>query len=133
MLPQIDMELPVSLEEVTEASRNYRMNLEEQTVNGFVNDLSAMEQVVYKILSTERYENIIYSWDYGIELHDLIGQDYVYVIPEAQRRIKEALLQDDRIEDVDGFDYTLYKNSVNFTFTVHTIYGDIETEKGVEY
>lgn len=133
MIPQTDIQLPESLEIIDEPSKNYRMNLNEQTVNGFVDELSAMEQVVYKILMTERYDNIIYSWDYGIELNDLIGQDEVYVIPEAQRRIKEALTQDDRIEGVDNFSYTLDKNSVNFTFTVHTVFGDIETEKGVEY
>lgn len=134
MLPQTDLNLPESIEVEEEPSKNYRMNLDEQTVNGFVDELSAMEQVVYKILCTERYENVIYSWDYGIELSSLIGQDRMYVIPEAERRIKEALLQDARIESVDNFSYTVSgKNSVNFTFTVHTIYGDIDTEREVSY
>lgn len=134
MIPQTDIELPEDLEITEEPSINYRMNSDEQTINGFVDELSAMEQVVYKILNTERYDNIIYSWDYGVELHDLIGQDYIYVIPEAERRIREALLQDDRIESVDNFNYTLSgKNSVNFSFAVHTVFGDIETEKEVEY
>lgn len=134
MLPQTDITLPESLEVEKEPSKNYRMNLDEQTVNGFVDELSAMEQVVYKILCTERYENIIYSWDYGIELSSLIGQDRLYVIPEAERRIREALLQDARIESVDNFSYTVSgKNSVNFAFTVHTIYGDIDAEREVSY
>lgn len=134
MLPQTDINLPDDLETVDEPSRNYRMNLDDERINGFVDDLAAMEQVVYKILSTERYDNVIYSWNYGIELNSLIGQDIIYVIPEAQRRIKEALIQDDRIESVDSFSYEQKgKNSINFTFTVHTVFGDVNAEKGVEF
>lgn len=90
--------------------------------------LKAMEQTVFKILGTERYKYIIYSWNYGIELEDLFGQPVLYACAELERRIKEALLQDDRIDAVDNFDFdvTSKRGSVFATFTVHTIFGDLD-------
>ena len=35
---------------------------------GMTDGLSAIAQTIYFILNSERYEHIIYSWDYGIEL-----------------------------------------------------------------
>ena len=49
----------------------------------------------------------MYSWDYGVELADLFGEPVSYVCPELERRITEALLQDGRIEGVDGFSFRL--------------------------
>ena len=59
---------------------------------------------VYYPLYISRYKHIIYSSDYGVELADLFGKPMPYVIPEIPRRIEEALLVDDRINKVDGFD-----------------------------
>ena len=42
-------------------------------------------KVVFNILNTERYQYIIYSWNYGIELIDLYGQPVSYVIPELKK------------------------------------------------
>ena len=93
-----------------------------------------MKQVVYKILNTERYEHIIYSWNYGVELRDLFGEPVNYVISEIERRIKEALLQDDRITKVNEFEFEVVRRGVVHTkFTVHTIFGDIQEEKVVNY
>ena len=93
-----------------------------------------MHQVIYKILNTERYQYIIYSWNYGIELADLFGEPVTYVCPELQRRITEALVQDDRITSVDSFEFDLSeKRTVKVTFTVHTIFGELEEEKVVNF
>ena len=43
-----------------------------------MDETEAVRQAAIKILNTERYENEIYSWNYGIELKDLIK----YVIKE---------------------------------------------------
>ena len=97
-------------------------------------ELEAMKQVVYKILNTERYEYEIYSWNYGIELKDLIGEPVSYVVAELERRISEALLQDDRIESVDSFEYDYSKKGVVLvTFQVHTLFGNFDEEKVVNY
>ena len=75
---------------------------------------------------------MIYSWNYGIELLDLYGEPVSYVCPELERRIKEALVQDDRIESVDTFNFELLdKRKVLVSFIVHTVFGDVDTEKVV--
>lgn len=43
----------------------------------------------------------------------------------------EALLQDDRITAVDGFEFETGKKTVHVTFTVHSIFGDLEVETDV--
>jgi hypothetical protein len=53
----------------------------------------------------------------------------MYVCPEIERRVKDALLQDDRITGVDNFEFdTSTKGVVSVTFTVHTFFGDVNEE-----
>lgn len=134
MIPSTNTILSTDLEVETQPSKNYKMHLEQNIINGFCDELEAMKQVIYKILNTERYQHIIYSWNYGIELLDLYGEPVTYVCPELQRRITEALVQDDRIESVDNFEFdTSEKRTVKVTFTVHTIFGSVESEKVVNF
>ena len=56
-----------------------------------------------------------------------------FILPEIPRRIKEALIQDDRIKDVDNFILNNDKQgNVTVEFTVHTVYGDIKAKKEVK-
>lgn len=134
MLPSVNNLLTTELIVETEPSKNYRMKFEQNSISGYVDELEAMKQVAYKILNTERYEYEIYSWNYGIELKDLIGEPVSYVVAELERRISEALLQDDRIESVDSFEYDYSKKGVVLvTFQVHTLFGNFDEEKVVNY
>lgn len=131
MIPSINNDL---LEFEEQPSKNHKMWFEDEVVNGYRDELEAMEQVIFKILNTERYRYIIYSSDYGIELEDLFGQPISWVCPELQRRITEALVQDDRINTVDTFKFKIIdKRTVYVTFTAHTIFGDVEAGKEVNY
>lgn len=134
MIPSTNTILSQDLEVETLPSKNYKMQIEHDVINGFCDELEAMKQVVFKILNTERYQYIIYSWNYGIELLDLYGEPVTYVCPELERRITEALIQDDRIDSVDSFVFDVTeKRTVKVTFTVHTIFGGIEAEKVVNF
>lgn len=134
MIPSVNSILSTDLEVEVQPSKNYKMHIEQNVITGLCDELEAMKQVVYKILNTERYQYIIYSWNYGVELHDLFGEPVTYVCPELERRIKEALVQDDRIEDVNNFEFDLTeKRTIKVTFTVHTIYGGIQAEKVVNF
>lgn len=110
-----------------------RLSFDEGDSNGLIDDLKAMEQAVFCILNTERYESVIYSWDYGSELQDIIGMDTDIVLSEIERRITEALLEDSRILSVDDFDFESNKKEIACTFRVSTIYGDLEMEQEVEF
>lgn len=131
-LPQtgddIDL-MEFTLEE--QPSYTYKLDIDKGRIKGMTDEADAMLQAVYLILSVERYQYPIYSYNYGVELADLIGQPKDYVMSEAKRRITEALTQDDRIESIDEWAFETTKNSVIVTFVVHTIFGDIETTKEV--
>lgn len=134
MIPSISNLMILNLEIVSQPSKNYKMHIQDNIIGGTCDRLEAMKQVVYKILNSERYKYPIYSWNYGIELADLIGEPVSYVCAEIGRRITEALMQDDRIEEVSDFEFDISKkHEVVCTFVVRTIFGDIESQKGVTY
>ena len=129
MIPSGNKILTTELEVVTMPSKQHRMDLDSNRIFGTCDTLEAIRQAVFKILNTERYAYIIYSWNYGIELEDLFGQPVRYVCPEIERRVKEALIQDDRITEVDNFEFDTSKRGVvSVSFDVHTIFGDLNEE-----
>lgn len=129
MIPSGNKILTTELEVVTMPSKQHRMILDSNRIIATCDNLKAIEQTVFKILNTERYAYIIYSWNYGIELEDLFGQPVHYVCPEIERRVREALTQDDRITAVDSFEFEFpKKGTVATRFTVHTTIGDLEEE-----
>ena len=127
MIPAANTILTADILIDTIPSLNYAMQFKKAIISGKIDNLDAMRQVIFKILNTERYDYIIYSWNYGIELKDLYGMPYTYICPEP-------LTQDDRIRSVTNFEFTLSsKNEVLVTFTVNTVYGDVETERTVDF
>ena len=110
---------------------------DEDISNDRIRGIQAVRQAVYLILNIERYEYPIYSWNYGVELWDLFGQPASFVRPELERRVRDALSQDDRITGVGAFSFFYKKEreaerkALRCTFTVHTIFGDFEGETNV--
>lgn len=123
-----------SLRYTAQPSRTYRLRWDKDKVQGYIDGLNAIEQAIYKILSTERYEHLIYGFSYGIEWRGLIGKDPLYIEANVRRRIEEALMQDDRIQKVEDFKVDLgkEKDTVAISFTVVTNQGSIEIQKEVE-
>jgi len=132
MIPQTGDDLRQDFVFVTLPSKTFKMSHDTLTISGTIDQIQAVEQAVFLILNTERYFWLIFSWNYGVELHDLIGKDPEYCIPEIERRIREALLQDDRITAVENFQFEIDKKKVLTTFTVISIFGNINVEKVVE-
>lgn len=150
MIPKIDV-LTQEITEITYPGRTYKIEHAENInknrgvvyvathipesecdrINGYTDDLDAVAQAVYLILGTERYEFIIYSWDYGVELVDLYGKPMDYVMSELPRRITEALTQDDRIDNVTDFKFEITGKKLHTTFTVISNLGNISTEMEV--
>lgn len=112
-------------------SKDYALEITASKINGIVENLEQLKQSIYFILNTERYKYLIYSWDYGVELLDLIGQPHSYVIPELERRITEALIQDERITGVSDFVFEKSKKGLHVTFSVSSIFGNVESEVDV--
>ena len=132
MIPQTGDDLRQDFVFTTLPSRTLKMDHDYHTITGTIDELQAVEQAVFLILTTERYQWLIFSWNYGVELQNLIGKDPEYCIPEIERRIREALLQDDRITAVENFQFELNKRKVLTTFTVISIFGEITTTLEVD-
>ena len=127
MVPKNFVNIP-DINIVTIPTKTYKMELEETSdrISGFTDEQEAMKQAIYKIIRTERYKYIIYDWNYGIELEDLFGMPVNYCVPEIERRIREALLQDTRISEVNNFEFdTSKKGVVLVKFTAYTEFGEV--------
>ncbi|MEC1716597.1 DUF2634 domain-containing protein [Schinkia azotoformans] len=133
MIPSVrdDLQNDFEIETVRFPSKTYKLIDDKNRCIGFTDEREAIKQAIFLMLSIERYDYVIYSWNYGVELKDLFGQPTDYVASEVKRRIREALLQDDRINEVDSFVVTTNKNKVHVSFTAHTIFGEIQAEKEV--
>lgn len=128
MIPQTtddidDFESELEIEE--QPSKTYKIDLVRKRVIGYVDGREAIEQAIYKILATDRYEYLIYSWNYGAEIAQLFGQPIPYVYSELKRLITEALTHDERIEAVDAFLFSKNKSKVSVEFVAHTVEGNI--------
>ncbi len=132
LLPNTSLNEITEFKIKTQPNKTYKMLIEDEKVLGNTDDLEAIEQACYKVLNTERYQYVIYSWNYGIELQDLFGKPIPYVFSELPRRIREALIQDDRVSDVTNFDLSNQKGNVLAKFEVITEKGIIRMEKGVQ-
>ena len=106
--------------------------IENGRIRGKVDEKQAMVQAVNKILETERLVYPIYSDQYGNDLNDLIGKDMGYAKVEVERMIKEALLADDRVVDVDIDEVTeVSRDTLEIKGTCVTVYGNINIDSEV--
>lgn len=121
-----DFETNVNLSDYTYKINNNR-------VKGWIDEQESIKQSIYKVLNTERYDHVIYSSNYGIEFKDLIGQHVAYVMAESERRIRDALLFDDRIIQVYDFEFNVNKQVIELTFKCDTIFGRIIIDTGVNF
>ena len=113
-------------------TRTYKLDLDAGRVAGMVDGVDAMKQVILKILLTERFAYLIYSWNYGIELNTVVGKSYQVFSSEIKRVITEALLADSRITAVTDFKVEqIDKRSARVSFTADTVFGPIEIERTV--
>lgn len=121
-----------TVDDVDLPSKTYHMQLDKLHVKYWIDQLDAIEQAIYKILQTERYDYPkIYSNNYGVEFKDLYGKSKLYVIPEIERRITEALTWDERILSCTDFEFESAKNAVHVTFTANTVFGSLNVETEV--
>ena len=139
LLPTISEEVVEEFEYTEQPGLTYNMRVDREDgmdgqFIGYTDGRAAVEQAIYKILNTERGEYPeLYGDQYGVEIDDLFGMPVPYVIPELDRRVKDALLQDDRISAVDNFKFDIpRKGVIHMAFTATTIFGDIEISKDME-
>jgi len=114
-------------------SRTYALNFDTGEVGGIIDGESAIRQAIRKAIMTARFRYLIYGYEhlYGCELEDLIGQDLPIELLNAEvpRLISEALLVDDRIEDVYNFTIERKGDGLYVSFFVDTMDGGTISEE----
>ena len=123
----ITTDLEISEEIMT--TRTY--DIQYDMVGKYIDGIEALRQHINKILSTEKYQYPIYSFNYGIELESLIGKDLEYIQIELKRRIEECLSDDSRIQSIEDFTFESEADTLYCSFNVVSIYGDVTINKEV--
>jgi len=117
--------------EVTEdpkTPKEYEVDFKTGQLTGrVVEGLEAIKIWIWFTLQTVRYRYYVYSWDYGNEFEDLIGQGYTeeYIEAEAQRMTEDCLLVNEHIQSISEFSISMEKGKLQVSFTANTIYGEI--------
>lgn len=131
MLPYHDNLLNSGIAVKNSPSKTHFIDFKENIMIGMTDGIEALKQAIYLILRIERYDYVIYSWNYGIQLKDLFGKPTIYACAVLPSRIKDALMQDDRIQNVTDFVTKSEGNTVSATFMVNSIFGTFQ--EGVQY
>lgn len=131
MLPQNNNLLNSGIDIQKYASKTYSIDFKNDVMRGMTDGINALKQAIFLILSIERYDYIIYSWNYGFERKDLFGKPTTYACAVLPSRIKQALMQDDRIQKVYDFVTKAEGNTVQVEFKVESIFGTFS--QGVSY
>lgn len=108
-------------------TRTWRFDRDTGRLSGFTDGLEAMGQAVDIYLHVGRFHWQIYTPNVGHEL-DLPGRDYDIARIRLQNRVKEALSADARITGVENFAFTRDGSGMTASFTVKTVFGDLNTE-----
>ncbi|WP_046214788.1 DUF2634 domain-containing protein [Paenibacillus wulumuqiensis] len=103
-------------------SKTYALDLDTGAIGPMVDGTAALKQFILKAIATERFHYTVYDTDYGCELEDLIGSNVTaeLLTDEIPRVITEALIYDDRIDDVYDFVTEQSGDKVYVSFYVDT-------------
>ena len=98
-----------------------------QLTGKIVTGKEAIKVWIWLALKTPRYRYYIYSWDYGQEFEDLIGQGYTdeYIETETQRMTEDRLLVNEHIDSITDYSMSNQNGTVTISFTANTMYGEI--------
>lgn len=110
-------------------SKTYRIDFQTGRISGTVDGREAMSQAIGKILRTERFQYLIYSWNYGMEWEQLIGKSRETALANLKQQLEAAILQDDRILSITDLNVTdSGRRSLTVSFTANTIFGAVGEE-----
>lgn len=101
-----------------------------QLTGEIVEGKEAIKVWIWLALQAPRYRHHAYTWDYGSEFEDLVGQAYSweYTEAEAQRMTEDCLLVNPDIQGISGFKASMEGGVLTVSFTANTPYGDIPME-----
>ena len=116
---------------VREIPKEYGIDFTTGQLTGkIVEGLEAIKVWIWSCLHSERYRYAIYSWQYGVEYEQYIGETITdeYLQSDCQVETEEALMVNPYITGISDFNATLSGSTLKIVFTAETTIGDMEVE-----
>lgn len=124
----IEQNAVIKEEKIKPIPKEYEIDFATGQLTGrTVEGKEAIKVWIWLALHTKRYRHYIYTWDYGCELEDLIGQSYTaeYTDAEARRMTEDCILVNRNIQRISDFSVEMADGIPTVNFTADTIYGKI--------
>ena len=124
----------VQKETVQEIPKEYGIDFKTGQLTGkIVEGKEAIKVWIWNCLKTQRFRYPIYSWDYGADLEQYIGQTVSeeYLNTDCESEIKAALMVNPYIEGISDFSAEIRKEHLTLAFKVETRFGEVEVEQSV--
>lgn len=115
-------------EVIAEKPTEPSLTLDETNIFREIDGLEALQQTINHILTIDRYSLSIYDHRYGVEFDQYIGQPMDFVKADINRSIKEALMEDDRINDIHSFKHEVQGSELRVSFVVESKLGTLTGE-----
>ena len=122
------------LEELCEYAFDFKNNCllkNDAGQNYYVYRNEALKIWIYKALMTPRYRHLAYTEDFGNEMLDLISEsiNQDVLMLELKRYITEALMYNEYIRELNGFEFEVNGSKIKVSFNVISVYGDMQYEQ----
>lgn len=139
--PEVAEDIVNEVLEFEEPTFTWKINIDNEdgmigSIAGYTENAEAIKQQLYLLLNTQYGKHKIYEGTpYGIEKDDLIGMPIPYVVPEIDRRYRDAIMRNiPEVISVGNFAFSIMENRKDVLivkFTVSTIFGTYTVENGV--
>lgn len=127
MVPNHETEyVTEKLDILIQPSFTHKMHIDEERVYDYTDEQEAYKQMIYKCINTEKGIYPIYP-NFGVMKRDLFGKKKEYAYMKLTRRIKDALMLDDRSIDIYEFEYLKdlsKKDNLAMRFKAKSIFGE---------
>lgn len=124
----------VQKETIQETPKEYGVDFTTGQLTGkIVEGKEAVKVWIWNCLKTQRFRYPIYSWDYGTDLEQYIGNTVSeeYLNTDGESEVKEALLVNPYIEGISDFSATVQREHLTLSFKAETQFGELEVEQSV--
>lgn len=108
-----------------EKQNNKGYRVVDNRVAGYVDGVDSLEQAISFILATERFRFITMSDNVGVEFEELFGENRDLAELKLKDTITEAILSDDRVEEISFFGITrISRNTFKIELEIKNNIGD---------
>jgi hypothetical protein len=114
--------------------KEFNIDLENKKIaNGYVEDKEALKIWIHFALRTERYKYLIYSWNYGNEINNIIGKKTTKELffSEVKRYIEECLVVNENITGIKDLKINRDGSKLNIEFTCMSIFGEVDINENL--